>query len=141
MVQTAQRRRRAVRAVLIGILMVVAVLVVAAFAAMRSMRARPATAAQLTGRDARQPLDVALEITGVDDGRYAGRFLQPAEKAVYQRSGRILSFKVDGHPKIMMGSVPDLHPGAVIMAHGRVRDGASVDVDRIVILTGYVRVR
>jgi hypothetical protein len=139
MAQAIQKRRRAVAA-LTAVLVAAAFLVLASMAVMRSMSATPVTLAELARAPAK-PVDVPLEITSAGDGRYAGRFLERAAKAEYLRSARTLSFTLDDRAKFVMGAVSDLRPGAVVLARGRVRDGTLFDIDRVVVLTGYVHLR
>jgi hypothetical protein len=139
MAQAIHKWRRAIAA-LAAILVVVTFLVLASLIVMRSMSATPVTLAELASTPAK-PVDVPLEITSARDGRYAGRFLERAAKAEYRRTGTILSFALDDRAKVTMGAVSDVRAGAVVLARGRVRDGTLFDIDRVVVLTGYVRVR
>ncbi len=71
-----------------------------------------------------------LEITSVSPaGTFAGRVLKKEERG-YARTRALLRVPLGPGTRFVMGDRSDLRPGAVVQVSG----------DRIVILTGYVRV-
>lgn len=132
------QQRWLARAGLIAILLIVAAAAAASMMAMRSMRAQPITAAELRRSAPVKPVDVAIEITAAQGARYSGRLLESSGKSRYRRTATALSFTLRDDVQLVMGDRADLRPGAVVMARGRLRNSTLANVDRVVMLTGYV---
>ena len=59
----------------------------------------------------------------------------------YVRSGARLLLSVSERTRFVMGSPPDLRPGAIVESGGSVDGIRRMTPDRVVILTGFVRVQ
>jgi hypothetical protein len=71
-----------------------------------------------------------LELNTVMPDMFVGRILKK-ERRGYVRTPAVLRVRLDAATRFVMGDRSDLRPGAIVAVSG----------DRIVVLTGYVRVR
>jgi len=114
------------------------------FAAMM-MGAPPASQAQLDAAAAGSTVEVAFEVTATPSaGVLSGNFLERTTSGVYQQTGRALTVHwQSGSTPIVMGQAHDVHAGAVLQVRGVTSSGRRdvVEANRIVVLTGSVKVR
>ena len=74
------------------------------------------------------------------NGAVQGKVLQKKTEEIYVRTDIPVTLQTTSQTKFVMGKAADLRPGAVVHVTGTVRVDRGLDVEQIVILTGYVRV-
>ena len=126
-------------------LFVIALLIAAAVPVVsmaRMMMGRPtATVGQLANLAAGDSIDVALAVdTSPVDGLASGTVLEQVDSATYRRTERALRLEFSTRTTVVMGQLSDVHDGAVIQAQGQLTSADELALERIVILTGLVRV-
>jgi hypothetical protein len=69
------------------------------------------------------------------------QILNRTASGAYLRSGARLSFVISERTRFVMGSPPDLRPGAIVELSGPMSGIGPMTPDRVVILTGFVRLQ
>ena len=106
-------------------------------ASMRGAADQNALAASTPGSN----LKVVLEVTSADQGVATGNLLDRERDDLYKRTQKQVNLHYSDATVVVMGKLADLHKGAVIHVKGTVRDDHGITAERIVILTGYVKVQ
>jgi hypothetical protein len=106
----------------------------------RMMDTQPLTEHALASSAPGESVDLAIEITAAGDGSVAGRMLERSSQTRYRRTQRAVTLRWSARTKLVMGKSGDIRPGAIVQAHGPLDAGATLDADRLVVLTGYVEV-
>ena len=88
--------------------------------------------------------DAAKAVVRIDAMPAAGRFsatlLERIDDADYRASADRLALVVAPDTPVVMGAIADLRPGAVAQIGGVLDAARALEVNKVVILTGYVRV-
>jgi hypothetical protein len=101
----------------------------------------PATAGQLASAGPGDRLDVAIEVSGpVANGLASGVVLEQVESGTYRPTGQVVHVRFSTQAPVVMGQVRDIRDGAVIQVRGQLSSAGDLVAERIVILTGSVRV-
>ena len=103
--------------------------------------APPSSGDELAAATPGARLEVALEVGGPpSDGLISGRVLERLETGVYRRTDRQLQAWLAPDTPVVMGQWEDVQAGAVVQVRGQLSAARAVLADRVVILTGAVRV-
>jgi hypothetical protein len=95
------------------------------------------TRAVATGAEIKQ----VVEITALDPaGKVRGVVLEKETETQYRRTATVLVVNQDAGTHIVMGGPADVRVGAVMHVSGLLRDDASVDARKLVILSGMVQI-
>jgi hypothetical protein len=104
---------------------------------------RPATRTDFILAGPGETVDVVFEATTTSSADVlAGSLLEVQSSGSYQRTNQMVRVKYASDTPVVLGSVSDLRPGAVLQVHGRLSDsgGNQIVADRIVLLNGYVSI-
>ena len=124
------------------IALVFAAVMVPAYLLSRMMAATPMTEAQVSAAAPGMKIEATLEVTATPtDDSFQGILLERQSDGSYQHTRRTLSVRWRADTSVVMGKKTDVHRGAVIQVNGQSRADGSVDAERIVILSGYVKVK
>lgn len=137
---------RATKGMLIAVLAlaVVAALVIPGLL-LRSMTKMPQSTSisELKATALGSPVEVVIMVNSVAAGdRATGQLLQANADRTYRRMPNVIRIIRSESTRIMMGTLSDIRPGAIIAVRGsRTKEASTVDASRIVILTGYARIQ
>ncbi|HEV3091780.1 MAG TPA: hypothetical protein VGX91_10135 [Candidatus Cybelea sp.] len=92
------------------------------------------------GRLMMAPPSAVVEVRSVDSPALLAATLLERRRSGYMRTNSALQIRVSPQTTFVMGDRSALKAGAVLGVDGD-RHGAELDADRVVVLTGYVRVR
>jgi hypothetical protein len=85
---------------------------------------------------------IVVEISeSAPEGTAKGKLLQKKTEELYARTASNVTLLWNAQTKIVMGKEADLHPGAIVHVTGTVRNDHAIQVEQLVILTGYVKVQ
>jgi hypothetical protein len=111
----------------------------------RAMHMQTAAAAsngqQATNASVGSQLKAVLQLTSVSDGSAQGVILEKESENAYHRTNQPMQVSFSKEVNVIMGSINDVHKGAVVHVTGTVGQNKVLVASRIVILTGYVSVR
>jgi hypothetical protein len=108
----------------------------------RMSEAKPVSSAELSQAAPGREVDVALEVTSAEGAQsFQGKVLEKVDGSAYRRTPTFVRVRWQADTPVVMGSGKDVVAGAVLMARGTTTADESIDANRIVILTGYVKVR
>jgi hypothetical protein len=97
------------------------------------------SAAQLKPGD---EMKVVLEVTAVvRDASLTGNLLQKQTETVYRQTGNKVKLAFDPATPVVMGKASDVREGAVVHITAKIADDGIARAQRIVVLTGYVKVQ
>jgi hypothetical protein len=97
------------------------------------------SAAQLKPGD---EMKVVLEVTAVvPDASLTGNLLQKQTETVYRQTGEKVKIAFDPATPVVMGKASDVREGAVVHITAKIADDGIARAQRIVVLTGYVKVQ
>jgi len=100
----------------------------------------PMTAAQFAAAQTGQSVQISVRVISRNRANISAELLQHQTASVGKRTGRRVElYFADGTPTIM-GSVPDIKPGAILFVYGIVTKPGHVDVKRLVIDSRFVHV-
>ncbi len=100
-----------------------------------------ATVVQLANVAAGDSIDVAIAIGGSPlNGSASGTVLEQVDSSTYRRTDHPLRISFSTETRVVMGKASDIHDGAVIQARGKLTSSGELAAERIVILTGVVRI-
>jgi hypothetical protein len=102
----------------------------------------PATMGDLAGATPGARLEVALELSGPPaDGLVTGAVLERVDAGMYRRTTQQLRAHLAADTPVLMGRPEDVRGGAVVQIRGQLTPTHELAADRVVILTGAVRVQ
>jgi hypothetical protein len=97
------------------------------------------SAAQLKPGD---EMKVVLEVTAVvPDSSLTGNLLEKQTETVYRQTGNKKKLAFDAATPVVMGKESDVREGAVVHITAKIGDDGIARAQKIVVLTGYVRVQ
>jgi hypothetical protein len=109
---------------------------------MRSMSVVAGSAGEMQQSKPGAKLKVVAEITDTDaGGLIRGNLLEKKTEDQYTRTQTPVTAQSSQSTKMVMGKPEDVHKGAVVYLTGTRGADGKIDAERIVILTGYVKVR
>lgn len=107
----------------------------------RMMDARPVAERAVAAAVPGEQLDVAIELAAAAEGALSGAVLEQVAGTRYRRTPRTMAVRWTAATPIVMGQRDDVRAGAIVQVRGRLDARATLDADRLVVLTGYVEVR
>ncbi len=112
------------------------------FGRMMMGSATPATEGQLASAGVGQYVEVAYEVTQAPvDAPLVGTVLERSGEGTYRRTERTLQIRWGRETAVVMGQRENVRPGAVLQVGGQLARGDLLVAERVVILTGAVRVQ
>jgi hypothetical protein len=105
---------------------------------MQTQAASNAEFAQLRAQDDAQ---IVVEVTDAAEGRIRGKLLEKQDETHYVRTAKAADMVWGKTTAIVMGKAEDVRWGAIVHVTGKLAADHSVQAQRIVILTGYVKVK
>jgi hypothetical protein len=87
-----------------------------------------------------QTVTIAVRVISLQRSALRGQLLDPGSGSTYKATSQHADLFLGTGTPIVMGSMQDVKPGAVLVVEGVVTGRRHADVKRIVVLTGYVKV-
>jgi hypothetical protein len=87
-----------------------------------------------------QSIAILVRVVAFKRTSLSAELLDRESDSVYKATGKIVDLYLPEDTPIVMGSVPDIKPGAAVFVYGVATTQGRADIKRIVILTSYIRI-
>ena len=100
----------------------------------------PMSPAQLSNATVGQPLRLVIRVATVKRTALSAELLTRESDSLYKSTGTIVQFYLPADTPVIMGSLADVKPGAVLIVYATATTRGHADVKRLVAVTAYVKV-
>lgn len=100
----------------------------------------PMTAQQLAASLPGQNVQIEVRVRTSDRSAVTGELLQRETDALSKATGKTVELYLPDGTPVIMGSVSQIVPGAVLFVYGVVTKPNHVDVKKVIVVTQYVKV-